>query len=96
VEPQPPQSPTPPPPAQEAGEPALSGLPTTCPVCGESREVDDRFCEACGHDFTVPGSGPAAAPKIGSRGLIILLIILIWAAICIGGLFYLYNGMYRL
>jgi len=23
-----------------------------CPVCGEPRSGDDRFCERCGHDFT--------------------------------------------
>jgi hypothetical protein len=24
-----------------------------CPVCGTARVADDRFCESCGHDFSV-------------------------------------------
>jgi hypothetical protein len=35
-----------------------------CPVCGEPRTGDDRFCEVCRYDFVAraPGPAPAAAP----------------------------------
>lgn len=32
-----------------------------CPHCGANRSGDDRFCEACGHDFDSPEPDTAAA-----------------------------------
>jgi hypothetical protein len=46
-----------PPPTPTADEP-VAPLPP-CPACGTPRVGDDRFCEACGHDFTAPAQ-PAA------------------------------------
>jgi hypothetical protein len=38
-------------PAAPPGEP--------CPQCGTARHGDDRYCEACGHDFESPPPGTA-------------------------------------
>ena len=46
-----------PPPTPTADEP-VAPLPP-CPACGTPRVGDDRYCEACGHDFTA--SAPPAA-----------------------------------
>jgi uncharacterized membrane protein YvbJ len=72
----------------------LSGLPAICPVCGEEREDDDRFCSACGHDFT--GGTGGAVPNAGMSRPVFWLFMIVWVAIALGALFWLYNGLYRL
>jgi hypothetical protein len=94
VEPTPPQTSTPPAQPAATSEPPLDSLPATCAVCGVAREPDDRFCEACGHDFTAPA--PAPTGPGGMRGPLLWLFVLFWAALAVGGLIWLYTGLYRL
>jgi hypothetical protein len=35
-----------------------------CPGCGTARVADDRFCESCGHDFTVAAADPSTALEL--------------------------------
>jgi hypothetical protein len=111
VEPQPPSSSTPPPPpaapppppggGSAAQEPAASTPPipnaeiVICPVCREPRADDARFCEECGHDYG--GQAPAPVEERGIlSGPILWAIMLFWAALAIGGLFFLYNALWAI
>jgi hypothetical protein len=99
VEQQPPPGSTPPgstPPGTQADPtPLASVLPAKCPICGEPREDEDRFCESCGHNFQDDVTGTPAA-RAGISGPVLWLIIAIWAVIGVGALIWLYNGLYRL
>jgi hypothetical protein len=71
-------------------------LPATCPVCGDERDVDeDRFCSACGYDF-IEGKPGAPPPRSGLSKPVLWLLVVVWAAIAVAGLVWLYNGLYRL
>ena len=91
---QPPGSPPPAAPAAESG-PKSSPLPATCPVCGDARDDDeDRFCSACGYDFTAGTGGPV--PTSGVSKPVFWLLMVVWVAVALAGLIWLYNGLYRL
>ena len=95
MDPTPPPSPPPTPaPPAAAAEPALSNLPTICPICGEAREEDAQFCEACGHNFAGENGAPARIGRL--RGPLLWLVILGWAIIAVIGLAWLYTGLYGL
>ena len=95
MDPKPPPSPSPsPPPPPLAPEPVLSKLPSTCPVCGEARETDAQFCQACGHNFVASGDAPA--PTSGLRGPLLWLVVVFWSMLAIAGLYWLYTGLYKL
>ena len=52
-----------------AAAPAPSPAGAACPVCGEPRASDARFCEVCRYDFVSRKAGPppvAAAPSAGA------------------------------
>jgi hypothetical protein len=48
-----------------AAPPAVSGKAGVgaCPVCGEPRVHDARFCEVCRYDFVARTGGPPPAPR---------------------------------
>ena len=69
-------------------------IPFTCPHCGKSSTVDDRFagqsgpCGACGKSITVPFAGKpysSGPPTSGGGGTGAGLIIGILAAVLVGG-----------
>jgi hypothetical protein len=41
-------------PAVEEIDTSTSAVSEPCQVCGAARSGDDRYCEACGHDFLAP------------------------------------------
>jgi len=88
-------TPAPPP---DADEPLPNIEITICPVCREPRAEDARFCEECGHDFGgQPIAGPAAEEERPMfSGPVLWAIMLFWAALAIGGLFFLYNALWSL
>jgi hypothetical protein len=102
--PTPPKSP-PPPGGDGGGDIAASTAPSTeelpnieiviCPVCKEPRAEDARFCEECGHDY-----GTELPPPVEERptftGPVLWAIMLFWAALAIGGLFFLYNALWAI
>jgi apolipoprotein N-acyltransferase len=92
VDPKPPPSPAPPP---VAAEPATSGLAAVCPICGESRENDAQFCQACGHNFT-GGADAAPTQSSGLRGPLLWLVVAFWAILAVAGLYWLYTSLYVL
>jgi hypothetical protein len=92
VDSQPPPSPAPPP---APPGPAITNLPSTCPVCGEAREADAQFCQACGHNF-VGGADAAPAASGGLRGPLLWVVVVFWALLGIGGLYWLYTSFYSL
>ena len=88
---------TPAPPSPAADEPLPNAEITICPVCREPRAEDARFCEECGHDY---GAQPIAPPVEEERpmfsGPVLWAIMVFWAALAIGGLFFLYNALWSL
>ena len=90
----PPTSPAPPPPPPP-NEPVLANLPAICPVCGESREEDAQFCQACGHNF-VGGPDAAPAPSSGLHGPLLWLVVAFWAILGLLGIFWLYTSLFVL
>jgi len=70
-----------------------------CPTCGEPRQADARFCEECGFDYGTDAP-PAAAPAVEERsrlsGPVLWLVLLFWAVLAVGGLYFLYTALYAL
>jgi hypothetical protein len=105
VEPQPPQSSTPPPPPSAAPPPppppaADAPLPnieiTICPVCREPRAEDARFCEECGHDYGGQAVPPAEEDRPMFSGPVLWAILVVWVALAIGGLYFLYTALWAI
>ena len=112
MEPQPPQSSTPPPPSTPpsadgpdggtAGPsaPADEPLPNieivVCPICREPRPGDARFCEECGHDFAEPPPAPAPEERPLLSGPLLWAIMVFWALLAIGGLYFLYTVLWAI
>ena len=58
-------------PAGEGGAAPSSEAPAAppgepCPQCGAARHGDDRYCEACGHDYESPPPGTALWEAVAS------------------------------
>jgi hypothetical protein len=105
VEPQPPQSSTPPPSPSAASPPppppaADAPLPnieiTICPVCREPRAEDARFCEECGHDYGGQAVPPAEEDRPMFSGPVLWAILVVWVALAIGGLYFLYTALWAI
>ena len=87
--------------ADGAAAPASPDVPqiviAICPECEEPRQADARYCEECGHDF---GTAPVAPPPTEERsrlsGPVLWLVLAFWAALAIGGLWFLYSALYSL
>jgi hypothetical protein len=112
VEQQPPSRSTPPPPPTPSVPPGGSSPPKAqaappltspgmvvliCPVCSEPRAEEDRFCEECGHDY---GATVAAAAPVEERGRLngplLWLVMLFWAGLAVGGLYFLYTALWAI
>jgi hypothetical protein len=70
-----------------------------CPVCSEPRQEDSRYCEECGHDFgtEAPAAVPPPVPeRTRLSGPTLWVVVLFWAVLAIGGLWFLYTALYSL
>jgi hypothetical protein len=68
-----------------------------CPACAEPRQEDARYCEECGHDFSGDASSrPPVEERSRLSGPVLWLVMLFWAALAVGGLYFLYTALYSL
>jgi hypothetical protein len=83
-------------PRADGAAPADAGL-RVCPACSEPRQDDARFCEECGHDFgTDAVPPPATEERSRLSGPVLWLIVVFWAVLAVGGLWFLYTALFSL
>lgn len=103
--PPPPPAPQPPGAGGGASAPAPPASPdaslpnieiTVCPVCREPRAEDARFCEECGHDYGGQPVPPVEEERPRLSGPVLWAVMVFWAALAIGGLFFLFNALWAI
>lgn len=82
-----------------AGTSALRGT-AVCPQCSEPLEEGSRFCEACGYELdeqtraavAAEGEDEPGAPEKVTPFPLRLLVVVLWAALAIAALVWIYTS----
>ena len=81
--------------SEPAAGPIAPGV-LVCPTCAEPRQEDARYCEECGHDFSGDTPPPPVEERRRLSGPTLWLVVLFWAVLAVGGLWFLYTALYAL
>jgi hypothetical protein len=63
------------------------------------RQIDSRYCQECGYDFGTAPAPPASGPVAEHgrlSGPILWIVMVFWALLAIGGLYFLYTALFVL